>query len=170
MIILPEYQAPYIINDFNSPILPRHFWIYSASLFDFTLAPLSFIEESESTIVNLEIDGFELSLPYKWFIIITDPYTNDLDCIEVQHCAAIYSHALIVSMNDSKIRNAPINVKNLKKKQNSYYPLLQKNCGLCYPISKEKDRRGLDTHLSIVVSPYDLSKSIINKCVGDLLN
>jgi hypothetical protein len=169
MIILPDFEKPYIIDEFHSPILPKHFWIFSASLFDFTLAPLSFIEETSSALVKIMVDGFQLLVPYNWHIIVTDPYTNTLDSIPVHECSAVYSFAMVMATGDSKVRSHPIQVLDIIENGVEYHPVLQKNTGLCYPIATEKTRLGHNTPLSIVITPYDLSKQMADKSIADLL-
>jgi len=169
MLILPEFNKPYIIDGYTSPILPRYFWAFNAGLFDFTLAPLTFIEESISAVIEVVVNGLKLFIPYNWFIMICDPETNQLDWVQINECAVIECHAYLMSTSDSEIRTASIRVLDVNEENTSYYPILQKQCALCHPVSKEFTRNGVETPLSIVISPNDLSKWVTNKYVGDFM-
>lgn len=167
MIVLPDYQSPYIINDYNSPILPKWFWALQAGLMDFTLAPLTFIEENTSSVLEVLIQGLKLYIPYSWHILIADMETSQLDWIPVSECIAVQHSAYLMSPADSTTRIAPIRVLDVIENQISYYPVMQKNCALCHPVSKEVNKNGVEAPLSIVIGPTDLSKYISNRLVGD---
>jgi hypothetical protein len=167
MIILPEFMNPYLIDNQDQPVLPKYFWSFNSAMFDFTLTPLSFIEEATGTSVKVLINGLEFLIPYKWYILITDPDANKLDYIQIHECSVIESHAYIMSPIDSHIRQATIKVLDIVEDSKVYYPMLQKGTALCSPVSKEINKQGIEVPLSIVVGPYDLSKQVIAKSVGD---
>ena len=169
MLILPDFARPYIIDGYTSPILPKYFWTFHAGLFDFTLTPLTFIEENSSTVLKVLINGLELLIPYEWFILICDPETNQLDWVQVKECSIIECYAYLMSTIDSENRSASIQVLDVLEDQISYYPILQKQSGLCHPVSKEITRGGIETPLSIIISPNDLSKYVIGKYIGDFM-
>lgn len=169
MLILPDYISPYLINDAVSPILPRHFWVFqAANLFDFTLSPLAFIEENTSTVLKVLIQGLEMFIPYNWHILIADTETSQLDWIPISECAAVEHSAYLMSPLDSATRVAPIKVLDVIENQVSYYPVIQKTCAMCHPVSKELTKKGIAVPLSIVIGQNDLSKYISNRLVGDL--
>lgn len=169
MIILPEFQNPYIIDGYHSPILPRYYWSFqAANLFDFTLSSLTFIEENTSTILKVLIHGLELAIPYNWSIMIADMETSQLDWVPINECVAVEHQAYLMSPSDSVTRLAPIQVIDVIENQISYYPVIQKTFALCHPVSKIINKTGSDVHLSIVIGPNDLSKHISNRLIGDL--
>ena len=169
MLILPDFGRPYIIDGYTAPILPKFFWIFHAVMFDFTLAPLNFIEENISTVLKVTINGLNLLIPYNWFILICDPETNQFDWVQINECSIIECHAFLMSTQDTQMRTTPIQIMDLIETDTSYYPIIQKQCALCHPVSKERNRHGVELPLSIVISPNDLSKYIIGKHVGDFM-
>ena len=169
MIILPEFQKPYIIDSHNSPILPRYYWSFqAANLFDFTLSALTFIEENTSTVLKVLIRGLECYIPYNWYIMIADAETSQLDWIPINECIPNVQHAYLMSPSDSKTRITPIQVLDVLENQISYYPVIQKTLAMCHPVTKEINRAGVEVPLSIVIGQNDLSKYISNRLIGDL--
>jgi hypothetical protein len=169
MIILPDFNKPYIIDGYTSPILPKYFWTFHAGLFDFTLTPLTFIEENVSAVLKVLINGLELLIPYNWFILICDPETNQLDWVQLNECSVVECFCFLMASSDAEVRTSPIRVLDVIEEQVSYYPILQKQSALCHPVSREKTKFGVETPLSVIISPNDLSKHVIGKYVGDLM-
>jgi hypothetical protein len=168
MLILPEFLRPYIIDNYTSPILPKYFWIFSSAMFDFTLAPLTFIEENTSAVLKVEINGLELLIPYNWYILIADVETNQLDWVQINECAAIECSAFLMSPIDNSIRMSSIKILDIIPEYQSYYPVLQKTNALCHPVSKEISKDGTEFPLCIIIGPTDISKQVMNKYCGDL--
>ena len=167
MLILPDFNKPYIIDGYNSPILPKWFWTFSATMFDFTLSPITFIEENNGTAIKLLINGLEFYVPYNWYILVSDYDTSQLDWIPIQECAVVENYAYLMSTLDNTTRLASIKVLDIEEEYNSYYPILQKTNALCHPVSKDHTLNGTEVALSCVIGPNDLFKYISGKFIGD---
>lgn len=169
MIILPEFQKSYIIESATSPCVAKHFWAFSGTMLDYTLLPITFLEETTGAAVTLEINEFEFTLPYNWFIMVSDPDTLALDFMQLADCATVHSYALTMTPQDSKFRIADIKIKNVVEDVSLVHPMLQKNTALCHPIGEIQLDNGVLTTQCVVAGPYDLWKHLNGKLYGDLL-
>jgi hypothetical protein len=167
MLILPDFQKPYIIDGYNSPILPKWFWTFSASMFDFTLSPITFIEENCGAVIKLEINGLEFHVPYNWYIMVGDYETSQLDWLPIQECAIAENQAFLMSPSDNITRLASIKILDVIENYYSYYPILQKTNALCHPVSKDISKGGIEVPLCCVIGPNDLYKYISGQLIGD---
>lgn len=169
MLILPEFSRPYLIESSNSPIVPKLFWGFSASMLDFTLLPLTYLEETSGASITISINGFEFDVPYTWNIIVSDPYTLDLDCMPIIECTTTISYALIMTPGDSKFRTEQINIERVNTDSSLVHPLIQKGIALCHPVGEVELNDKSKTVANIVIGPHDISKWIINKSYGDII-
>lgn len=138
-------------------------------MLDFTLLPLTYLEETFGATISVNIDGFEFNIPYNWFIIVTDPDTLQLDSIPIAECSTTISYALIMTPADGKFRNSRINVTNVLSNQSEIHPMLQKTTALCHPIGEIDIDNNQKTIANIVIGPYDLFKFLDTKLYGDLI-
>lgn len=169
MIILPEYNRPYLIENINSPIVPKNFWGFSSTLGDFKLYPLLYLEETTGTIATIDINGILFDIPYNWNIIITDDETLMIDCIAISECSIIQSKALIMTPADGKFRSIPIIIHDIKHNVSLSHPLIQRGCAMCQPIGEIELDDGTKTYGCIVISPYDFYKTLEGKSFFDII-
>ena len=169
MLILPEFSRPYLIESSNSPIVPKSFWGFSASMLDYTLLPLIYLEETSGASITLNINGFHFEVPYNWHILVSDPYTLGLDCMPVIDCTTTISYALIMTPGDAKFRTEIINIEKVNLESSLVHPLIQKGIALCHPIGEVELHDKSKTVANIIIGPHDLSKWVSNGSYGDLI-
>lgn len=169
MLILPEYQKPYLIETSYSPVIPKYFWAFSGSMLDYTILPIAYLEETIGSVINISINGFEFVIPYTWFIMISDPDTLKLDYIPIIDCATTLSYALTMTPIDSKFRLASIEIKDVVENVSLVHPMLQKNTALCHPIAEIETDLKVKTIQNVIIGPHDLYKQIHEKSYGDLM-
>lgn len=169
MLILPEFQRPYLLEMANSPVIAKSFWAFSGTMLDYKLFQITHLEETIGAAIKVEINGFEFLVPYNWYILISDPDTLTLDYIHIADCATTLAYALTMTPLDSKFRLAEIKIRGLEEKTSIVHPMLQKNTALCHPISELELDNKSTTIQCVVIGPYDLFKFINNHSYGDLL-
>lgn len=163
MLILTDYNRGYVLDSLSSPIIPKHFWIFSGPLSDFTLAPLTYLEETTGPSYTLCIEGLPFRVPAHWNILCVDPETFQIDTVPIASCAKKPFHAVMMSPTVNNMNYTSIEILDYTEEDVLIHPLIQKGCGLCHPIG---DRNGKE--YCIVASPYDLHKYLVDKTIGDI--
>ena len=59
-----------MIENLLSPVVPKHYWIFSGQMQDFMLAPISYLEETSGPSLTIEVDGFRFNVPAHWNILV----------------------------------------------------------------------------------------------------
>ena len=168
MIILPEFNKPYIIENTHSPVVAKSYWGFSSTLVDFKLFPLAYLEETEGASYILDFNGFQVSIPYNWYIMISDEETLQLDFIPISECLTSNISALIISLEDTRFRLSPIKIVDFSEQSSLVHPLIQKSCALLHPVNQINFETGT-TALNVIIGPHDLYKQIGNLSFGDLI-
>lgn len=166
MMIFTDYNKPYIIETLTGPIVPSHYWVFSGEMVDFTLSPISYLEETTGPVIEFMIEGFTFFLPTSWHIMIMDEETCQIDTVPVSSCARSNYTAFLFSPNDTKIRMGEIRVVDYHKNMPLAHPMMEKGTMLCYPIGPEKSNKGEDNILCINAGPYDLTAKFLGACTA----
>lgn len=168
MLILTDYNKPYMIENLLSPVVPKHYWIFSGQMQDFMLAPISYLEETSGPTLTIEVDGFKFNVPAHWNILIIDHETYQIDTVPIRSCSSHETYAFIMTPEDYGVNKKMITVCGYKNHEVLCHPLMAKGQALCHPIG-EVTKRGKDLQLAVVITPHDLNKFIDGKAVGDIL-
>ena len=168
MLIFPDYQKPYLIENLTGPVVPKHFWIFSGPLLDFTLAPILYLEETTGPVVTVDINNFKFDIPAHWNILITDDDTWQLDTVPLTACSNQKSLAYLMSTTDYNLRTSIVKVIDYNENKSLVHPLLQKGTALCHPVGKVT-KYGKELDVMVVITPHDLYKFVGDKAVGDIL-
>lgn len=169
MLFLSDLNKAHIVDSLNQPMVIKHHWIFSAHLLDFTLANISYLEESSGPAVKLMINNFSFLVPSSWNILVVDNDTYQIDTIPVTSCANARYHAFGMSPTDSKMRLFEIVIEDFEPKVSLVHPMIQRATAICHPIGTTLDR-GRDTEVCAVIGPFDLHKWVNNKTIGDILS
>lgn len=169
MMIQTEHGAPYIIDALNQPIVPEYFWTLSAPQLDYVLTPLTYLELSQSTGIELEVNQLTVVIPSTWYVLVADPDTSSIDTVAVSDLSKNAYTAVAMSADDSKMRTMPIRCTGVVKELSCVYPLLPRDNMICHPAGLEVNRNtGKITRLSVMFGPADLNKYFDGLSIGDL--
>lgn len=171
MLIYTDYNKPFLIEKLNSPIVAEYYWGFSGSILDYTLIPITYLEETIGPSVKILIEGFEFIVPATWSVLVMDPETAHIDAVPISNCSLNDYNALLMSSVDSKIRTSPIQVMDLIPDDSCVHPMIPKGTMMCHPIGPSKSRTDIEENiLNISIGPHDLySKYLNGKSVGDIV-
>jgi hypothetical protein len=169
MLVLPEYNRPYIIESLTSPIVIKHNWMFNAPQCDFMLEPIRYLEETTSPAVKVRINNYEFWIPEDWHILVTDRDTYQLDSVPISSCAQVKHQAFTFVADELKLRTLDIMVLDYQAEPTSMiHPMISKGMALVHPVGPSFDARKVQ--LSVVIGPHDLYKHLNGKTVGDLFS
>lgn len=161
MLIFDSESHPVIIDNIFVPTATDHFWILDLDMLDYTLAPLTTLEQVVCPSLQLRINGFEFILPANWNILVYDRDTSQLDVVELSESAGREFTSLVYGPALSKPVPGIITITNYYVEAVNVGPTLNKHQMLCHPIGPNE---------WINISPSDVfNKYLRNKTVGDLL-
>ena len=168
MVILPDYGRPYIIDDLSAPMIVTHHWLFSGSLQDFVLGPISYLEETTGPAIRLMIEGYQFDVPAAWNILVTDNDTYMVDTVNVAKCAGNPFYAFIMTPNDTKVRTAEITIIDYIEHASLIHPLISKGHMMCHPVGPQV-YNGKTSELCCLIGPHDLQRHFSNITIGDIL-
>jgi hypothetical protein len=129
---------------------------------------LAYLEETDGASYVLDFNGLKVSIPYNWYIMISDEETLQLDYIPISECLSSNINALSISLEDTRFRLSPIRIVDFNESSALVHPLIQKNCAMLHPINQIKNDMGTIS-LNVIIGPHDLYKQIGNLSFGDLI-
>ena len=160
MLIYDERTQPIMIDSIHNPIPSSHLWVLDLEMMDFTLAPISILEEVHCPTFVVNILGFHFTLPVNWYVVVYDVDTTQVDAVKVSELAG-QSHTLLGSGPDL-FRASPVTatIEEYIPKFRNVSPTVNKHQMICHPIAPG---------YWINVSPVDTyNKYLKDKIVGDL--
>jgi len=170
MLCLADYNFPYIIENLTSPIGIRHHWIFSGPMCDFTLAPITYLEETTGAAIKIRINNFEFWVPATWNILVTERETCQLDTVAITNCASIMHTAYCFSPTEMHLRTFDIIVVDYAESKSLVHPMINKGTALVHPTGPILKTINQTIQTAIVIGPHDLYKHLTNKVVGDLIS
>jgi len=161
MLIFDETNRPIILDNINGPTVSEYIWILDLMMMDFTLTPLTMLEEVTCPAMQLRIAGFEFILPAFWNILVYDQDTSQIDVVEISDTAGREFTALVYGPQSRRPIPHTIMVTNYFVQHVSVGPSLNKHQLLCHPIGPTE---------WVSVGPSDcFNKYLRDKIVGDLI-
>lgn len=169
MLCLPDYNKPYILHSLTAPVIIRYHWIFNGSLCDFSLTPVTYLEETTGAAIKIRINNFDFWVPATWNILVTDNSTYSLDTVPIQSCSTVKHHVFIFSPNEMKLRTQYLEVVEYDEDRSLVHPMINKGTALVHPIGPSLNPKEKDMQLCIAIGPHDLyNKYLSNKVVGDI--
>lgn len=160
MLIFNERSQPMILDSIHGPTLSEHMWVLDLTMMDYTLAPLTMLEEIVCPSMTIMIRGWQFVLPASWNVLVYDRDTAQLDVVQLAETAGREFTALTYGPRKSSVTPEIITVTNYHVEYKNVGPALNKHQMLCHPI-------GPDEWIS--VSPSDTyNKYLKDMIVGDL--
>lgn len=83
MQILNEHNEIEVLTDLMCDVKGESFWVLDLSIHDFTLWPLTMLEEQTTSAYVLLVGGERVVIPCNWKVMIYDGETSDVDVIDV---------------------------------------------------------------------------------------
>lgn len=162
MLIFDNNSQPIILDSIYAPVVSDHFWVLDLQMQDFTLTPLTVLEEIVCPTVVLRVGGFDFAVPASWNVLVYDQDTAQLDTIELSEAGGREFQALVYGPTKSKPTGANVSVVDYFIEFKNVNPALNKHQMLCHPI-------GPDSWINI--SPTDVyTKYLKDMSVGDLIH
>lgn len=161
MNIFDETLSVVELTDIISPIKSEFFWILDLTLMDYTLAPLTVLEEITCPTFVVEVNGEEFNVPASWNMLIYDTETSGIDLIPL--CEMTGRSFTALGFGATRVLAKPLSVRimDYKPYSKNVGPSLNKHQMLCHPI---------DNDLWFTVCAADVySKYLKNKSLGDIL-
>lgn len=169
MLILPEYNRPYLIDSLTAPVVVKHNWIFHAPSCDFALSPITYLEETTGPAVRARINNYEFWIPTSWNILVTDTETYQLDTVGIESCASTRHIAFSFSPDEMKLRTLDILIVDFCEEMAVIHPMINKATALVHPVGPSNGP-GKILPLSVVIGPHDLYKHIGDKVIGDVFS
>lgn len=161
MLIMDDTNRVVVLENIYTPLVSKYFWITDLKSYDFTLDEIKLLELMTGPCVDLWIDGFSLTVPASWYVLIGSNETSEVDIVKAQELTRGDFTAVVCGPSSARLTLSPIRVTDFKDSCTSIAPRLHKYQMLCHPISA--------THW-ISISPFDVySKSLKNCVLGDFL-
>lgn len=161
MLIFNENNETLILDSIYTPLMSEYLYVLDLNMMDFTLAPLTILEEITSPTVQVQVMGFRFKLPANWNMLVVDPESMILDTVEISDLAGKEFHTLLYGPNTGRYNTAPVYVTDYFPNEKNVGPSLPKHQMLCHPVTPD---------LWINTAPSDsYNKHLKGKVVGDLM-
>lgn len=168
MLILTEYNAPYVIWQLNAPVVPKFNWIFSGEIQDFKLSSISYLEETTGPAIEIMINKFKFKVPASWYILICDQDTMLVDTIQLSSCAGSTHQALLMCPTSSNLYLDDVKIVDFVPHDVSHHVSIAKGTLLCHPVGPVMDNKP-DEIYSCLIGPYDMYKFIQGMTAKELI-
>jgi len=164
MIISNENSSPILIDNIETPIKTKFFWVLQLELqneIDFTLQPLEMFEEQTTRTLEFTVNDYPIEAPTNWNILVYSEETAQVDIVEVSDLARTRHTAVLFKHERGIVTPGPIKVFDYHAEAQVKFPVLNKHTMLCH-------HAGPDAW--ICMSPTDnYNKYLKNILIGDLI-
>lgn len=161
MIIVDHKSRPVIFDNLFSPTTTTNFWVLDLEMLDFTLAPLSILEERICPSLRIQANEASFVIPANWNILVYDPETMQIDVASASEIAGRDFYGFGYGANKSLPSPVRLSVIDYYQTYTNINPMLNKHQMLCHSTNQ-------DTW--ICISPFDtFSKYLKDITVGDLI-
>jgi hypothetical protein len=161
MLIFDDSSKPIILDSIFIPTLTEYFWVLDLSIMDYTLAPLTTLEQIVCPSLQIQVLGFDFIVPANWNILVYDRDTSQLDTVEIAETAGREFTSLVYGPKRPRVTPGYITATNYFVEHVNVGPTLNKHQMLCHPI-------GPDIWVSI--APSDIyNKYLKDRSIGDLM-
>lgn len=161
MLVFDNNNTPLILEDIHTPTITDHFWVLDFNMMDFTLAPLTVLEDTVAPTIEMQVLGFRFPIPANWNILVIDDDTHQLDVAVAGKIAGREFSAFVCGPDHTSFELATISVTNYHANYHNVGPSLSKHQMLCHPIAPD---------LWVTVAPSDTyNKYLKNILAGDIV-
>lgn len=141
MLIFDEEDRAILLDNIYTPTPTEYMWVLDLTLMDYTLAPLTNLEEIISPSIELMVNGFRFFLPANWNILVYAEDTLQLDVVEVAELAGREFTSFVIEISKKGVfKYVPgnITITNYLPELDNVSPQLGKHQMLCHPIGPDQ--------------------------------
>lgn len=169
MLILPDYCFPYIIDNVNGPVIPKHCWFYDAEVNDFLLRPIRLLEETTGWTVEVSINGSIFLVPASWNLLVVDTETKLIDTVQIAKCSSNSYQAFLMNPEEGSYKLAPVILRDLFNKKSCVHVMIPRMHMLVHPVGPILTNRREEKIYSCLLSPQDLGKNMHDMTAMELM-
>jgi hypothetical protein len=167
LLIITEYNHPYIIADLTAPIVPKFNWIFSTELMDFVLSPIMYLEETTGPALKVMINKYAFDIPASWNIMVVDEETMMTDTIPIADCSTKSYKAFLFCPTSMNLFLDDIKFVDFVPHISLCHTSIPKNSMICHPVGPNDNKE--DQQLNCLLGPYDLWRLMQNITAKELL-
>lgn len=138
MILHDENGIPFNITSIKQQIHSNHVWCLDLSVLDYTLKPITILEENTCNTIVLSINNNIVKMPAFWYILVCDPETTQIDCVQASTLSNNTFYALVYGSQMSQTELKPIKVVDWIPADVNVYPTITRNLMLCHDVGDDK--------------------------------
>lgn len=164
MVILPEFNHPYLIDNVSGPVVPKYSWFYDVSMNDFVLRPINLLEETYGPTVRVRINNFDFNIPVNWNLLIVDEETKMVDTVPISQCASSNYSALLMHPDTHDYHTSPVILLDLYPKETCTYVMIPRMHMTLHPVGQlaesnfSRNSKKVDLSYCCLLTPQDLGK------------
>jgi hypothetical protein len=167
MIVLPEYNFPFIIDNVTGPVVPKFAWYYDVAANDFMLKPIVMLEETTGPTVLARINGTECKIPASWHILVCDEDTKTVDTVQITKCGSSGFKAFMMHPQLNRFDLADVQLLDLDLEGTVVHLLIPRLSLVCHPVGPTIDSK--DLSMSVLIGPQDVGKYMGDVSAMELL-
>lgn len=168
MLILADYNGPYIIDRLNGPVVPKFNWVFDGPLQDLKLSKLEYLEETTGQVIEIMINAFKFKVPASWHILICDQETMLIDTIQISDCSRSSHQALLVCTVNSNLYYDEIKLIDFIELESLPHVSVAKGSMLLHPVGPAQDNKPEEIY-SCIIGPYDIYKHIVGMSAKEVV-
>jgi hypothetical protein len=137
MLILDDEERVIMLDSIYNPTPTEFMWVLDLNMMDYTLAPITNLEEHICSCVQLMVNGFRFYVPGGWNVLTVSDDTSQLDVIAVKDLVGKEFMALVVGMTKNgalKHQPSTIVATDFQMDHMLVTPQLAKHQMLCHMI------------------------------------
>lgn len=164
MVISDEDATPIWIENIETGTVQSHFWVLQLAMdgeMDFTLQPLTMLEEQTTPTLVFKIDGYLVEAPANWNLLVYSEETAQLDVAEISDLTRSKFTAVVYHHKTGKVEPGEVSVVDYHREAHIRNPSLNKHTMLCHHVGPDA---------WVCLAPTDnYNKYLKNALVGDLM-
>jgi hypothetical protein len=138
MILHDEQGLPFPINSIKQSVHSNYIWCLDLSILDYTLKPITILEENTCNTIVLSINNNIVQMPAFWYILVCDPETTQIDCVQASTLSNNTFYALVYGSEMAQTELKPITVIDWIPSDVNVYPTITRNLMLCHDVGDNK--------------------------------
>lgn len=161
MLIFDNNSNAVLLDSIHSPTPSEYFWVLDFEMMDYTLTPLTGLEEMIVPVMEVMVNDFAFVLPANWNMLVIDDDAYQLDVSEIADLAGREFNAMVYGPELINGELAVVTVTNYSPSFKIVGPSLNKHQMMCHPISADR---------WVSVAPSDSYNKYLKNCVmGDII-
>lgn len=162
MLILPDYNFPYMIEDVSEHVVPKYSWFYDVDMNDFMLKPIRFLEETIGATVVVRINNQKFNVPASWNLMVVDEETKIVDTVPIVQCSSNNYKAFMMHPETNDYHVSSVDLIDLIPKSSCVHVMIPRLCMMLHPVGILETARSkyAELNYSVLLSPQDLGKHL----------